>query len=389
MIVFWIAAALLSALAAALVLQRAALLARSSTADPAVEVYQRQLGEIDDLAERGLLAESERRSARAEAGRRLLGAVGEAEAQAASSAAPSRSVRLWVVIGAAAGPLLALGLYLLLGAPGLPDQPFAARLQQWRGVADPSQLTAPQLAAVLQDVVKHRPKDLEGRLLLARAQAASGDLPGAVQTLKSASRLAPGDVDIWAALGEALVEQAQGRETPAAIDAFQRAAALDPQAAGPRYHLGRAKIMNGDLNGGLADWRALLALLPGADQKQALQQRIDASQKAGRLVEAPPEAQQAQTQPPAAGPTPDQLQAAEQAQAGASAASQRAFIQSMVDAMAARLKANPRDPQGWALLIHSYGVLGENDKQAQARAQARALFKGDATALKAIDGAAP
>jgi cytochrome c-type biogenesis protein CcmH len=390
MIVFWIAAALLSALAAALVLHRAALLARRPAADPTVEVYRRQLGEIDDLADRGLLAEGERRLARAEAARRLLGAADEAQARAREPAV-SRPVRLWVLAVAVAGPLLALGLYAALGSPGLPDQPFAARLAQWRAVADPSQLTAPQLVAVLQDVVKRRPADVEGRLLLARTQAVAGDLPGAVQSLKTASRIAPGDADVWAALGEALVEQGQGNETPAAVDAFHKALAIDPQAAAPRYHLGRAKLMTGDLNGGLADWRALVPLLSSAEQKQTLQQQIDETQKAGRLVESQPAPQpaqaQAEAQPAAAGPTADQVAAAQQAQAGASPASQRAYIQSMVDAMAAKLRAHPHDAQGWALLIHSYGVLGETDKRAQARAQARALFKGDAAALKAIDEA--
>jgi cytochrome c-type biogenesis protein CcmH len=60
----------------------------------------------------------------------------------------------------------------------------------------------------------------------------------------------------------------------------------------------------------------------------------------------------------------------------------------MVAQMAAKLKADPHNLEGWTLLIRSYAVLGEADKQAQAQAQARALFKGDAAAQKAIDDAA-
>ena len=59
---------------------------------------------------------------------------------------------------------------MVLGSPGAPDQPFAARLKTWRSASDPTQLTAPELAAVLSEVVKSRPGDVEGRLLLARAQ---------------------------------------------------------------------------------------------------------------------------------------------------------------------------------------------------------------------------
>ncbi len=388
MIEFWIAAAVLSAIAAALVLYRAAQLARRPQADPTVNVYRRQLSEIDELADRGLLADSERRSARAEAARRLLTAADEAKAGGAAPSA-SRAVRLWVILAAIAAPLAAGGLYLWRGSPGAPDQPFAERLQAWRAAPDPTQLPPAQVAAVIRDVLKTRPDDEQGRLLLARAQAASGDLPSAVQSLRTATRLAPNDAEAWGTLGEALVEQAQGQETPAAVEAFSKAVALNPQAASARYHLGRAKIMGGDLKGGLDDWRALAALLPSADAVAALQAQIAATQKAGRLVDnLPSQEQQAQAdQAPAAGPSQSQVQAAEQAQAGAAPADRRAFIQSMVEQMAAKLKADPHNLQGWVLLIRSYGVLGESDKQAQAQAQARALFKGDAAAQKAIDSA--
>lgn len=382
---FWIAAALLSALAVALVLLRAAQLARRPLADPTVDVYRRQLSEIDELAERGLLADAERKSARAEAGRRLLTAADEAQAGGAASP-PSKALGLWVIVAAVAAPLAAVGVYMLLGSPGLPDQPFAARLKTWRSAPDPTQLTPPELAAVLSAVVKSRPDDLEGRLLLARAQAAAGDLPSATQTLRTASRAAPNNADVWQMLGEALVEQAQGQETPGAVDAFRKAVALNPADGSAHYNLGRAAIMNGDLNGGLAEWRALEAHLPPGDAAQALQAQIDATQKAGRLVE--PSSGQDQQQAQGAGPSESQVQAAEQAQAGAAPADRRAFIESMVAQMAAKLKADPHNLQGWSLLIRSYGVLGEADKQAQAQAQARALFKGDAAAQKAIDDAA-
>jgi cytochrome c-type biogenesis protein CcmH len=396
MIEFWIAAAVLSALAAALVLYRAARLAGRPDANPTVDVYRRQLSEIDELAERGLLADSERRSARAEAARRLLSAADEAATGALAPKAAGK-MRLIVTVAAIAAPLVAIAIYLVLGSPGASDQPFAERLKVWRGVTDPSQLTAAQMAAVLSDVLKTRPNDVEGHLLLARAQAAAGDMPSAVQTLKTTTRLAPDNADVWAALGEAMVEQGQGQESPGAVAAFSKAVALNPMAVSARYHLGRAKVMNGDLNGGLADWQALAALLPLGEAQDALNDQIQASRKAGRLVDGPSNQDQQQAQ--AAGPTDSQVQAAQQAQAGAPPADRRAFIQSMVDGMAASLKANPGNLQGWTLLIRSYGVLGETDKQADALAKAQAHFKGDPAAQKALsdaltqgaqgDGAAP
>ena len=388
MIVFWIAAAVLSALAAALVIYRGARLARLPAGDPTLDVYRRQLSEIDDLADRGLLADEERRVARAEAARRLLGAA-DASSQAAAPAESGRATRLWVLAGAVVGPLVALGLYMWLGSPGLPDQPFAKRLAEWRSAADPTQLPPAQLAAVLQAVLKDRPNDVQGRFLLARAQAASGNLNAAIDTLKTASRMAPGEAEVWAALGEALSQQAQGQETPDAIHAFKQAVALNPNALSARYNLARARMLGGDVPGGLADMRSLLPLLSTPDQQQALSQQIAASEKAGRLVDSLPDQQQAQTQPSAPGPGPsqDQVQAAEQSQTGAAPADQKAFIQSMVDGLAAKLKASPQDVRSWALLIHSYGVLNEPDKQAAAYAEASKRFKGDSAAMQALDAA--
>ena len=65
MIWLWIAAALVSAGLAALIVHRAARARgrRPAGENPALAVYRRQLAEIDDLADRGLLAEAERRGA--------------------------------------------------------------------------------------------------------------------------------------------------------------------------------------------------------------------------------------------------------------------------------------------------------------------------------------
>src|SRR5687768_9311927 len=114
MIGFWVAAGLLSAAAAVLILHRARAAASATTEDPTLAVYKRQLAEIDDLAARGLLGEAERKSAHAEAGRRLLAAA-DAGAQAWGGV-PRRPLLLAVAVLA---PLLALGLYLAVGAPGV------------------------------------------------------------------------------------------------------------------------------------------------------------------------------------------------------------------------------------------------------------------------------
>jgi cytochrome c-type biogenesis protein CcmH len=114
MIAFWVAAGLLSAAAAILILYRAAqAAARAAPADTTPVFYRRQLAEIGDLADRGLIGEDERRSAEVEAGRRMLSAADQPTET--WSTAPNR---IPILIAAIAAPALALGLYLAVGAPG-------------------------------------------------------------------------------------------------------------------------------------------------------------------------------------------------------------------------------------------------------------------------------
>ncbi|MDR3513229.1 MAG: c-type cytochrome biogenesis protein CcmI [Caulobacteraceae bacterium] len=371
MIVFWISAALVSAAAAALIIHRAARALRTGDGeDPALAVYKRGLSEIDDLADRGLILETERRSAHAEAARRLLAA---ADAPAAPPLA-GRGGRVAIAVVAGLAPLVAIGVYLVVGSPQVPDQPFARRLAEWRK-ADPSTLTPEQMAAVLQLLAQQRPNDPRVFYFLARAQLAAGDGFSAVRNLQRAIDLDPNNAELWTTLAETQMAQAGG-DTPSgdALKAFQRAAQIDPAGAPARYYLARARIAGGDAAGGLAAWRALDHDLPATDpRRQPLEQDIAVVERTHAL----PQAVQA-----------DQGQQAQGQQAqGPSAAGQQAFIRSMVASLAARLKANPDDAAGWARLIRSYAVLGDAPNHAAALAQARALFKDRPNDLRLIEAA--
>jgi cytochrome c-type biogenesis protein CcmH len=60
----------------------------------------------------------------------------------------------------------------------------------------------------------------------------------------------------------------------------------------------------------------------------------------------------------------------------------------MVDGLAAKLKANPDDPQGWTQLVKAYTVLGETDRRDAALAQARQRFASRPDVLTALADAA-
>lgn len=357
MIVFWIAAAAIAAGAAALMAQSAAsALGATARGDPAQDVYLRQLGELDDLAARGLIGEGELQSARAETGRRLLRA-----AQAPAGKPQRTSSPRLITAAAAIPPLLALAGYVLLGAPGYDDQPFARRLASWRA-ADPRTLDAPRMAAILQSMTAQHPNDPVLFRNLAVANLAAGDPADAAQAMRRAVTLAPRDPAMWVALGEALMMQNQNRLDASSTQALNHALRLQPGMPEARYALARGQISGGDLAGGLAAWRAILADLPATDDRRAgLTQEIDTVTRWGGLT------------PPA--------------QAAGSDTGVNSAIRAMVDRLAARLQANPEDPQGWMRLVRAYSVLGDTARRDQALATARARYANRPEVLSGLDQA--
>ena len=268
-----------------------------------------------------------------------------------------------LVIFVVTAPVLALALYFLVGTPGMQDEPFAKRLAQWK-TSSPSSLAPQEIAAVLTSLIKERPHDPEGYRLLAVVDGEAQDPAGAVQALKHAVRLAPGRSDLWEMLGEALVVQSGGEVTDDARQAFLETLKTDPSNMTARFHLARAQILAGDRDSGLSQWKAMLGeMTPDDPRRAALVAAIARAQGAPAL---PP--------PPATGPafSPEQLTA----------------IKGMVANLAAKLKANPDNPDGWVRLVRAYAVLGETAERDAALKAARARYAGRADVMDQLTQAA-
>jgi len=76
------------------------------------------------------------------------------------------------------------------------------------------------------------------------------------------------------------------------------------------------------------------------------------------------------------------------AAAGAPSGDQAAFIRSMVAGLQAKLDASPDDPAGWARLVRSYRVLGDQAAEMKALTRARALFASRPKDLAPIEAEA-
>jgi cytochrome c-type biogenesis protein CcmH len=99
-------------------------------------------------------------------------------------------------------------------------------------------------------------------LLTSDAFARQGQFADAAGLLQQGLKDNPRDLESWLALGLALVGHADGAVTPAALQAFERARAVDPGHPGAEYFLGFAFLQSGEIVAARNTWRGLLERSP-------------------------------------------------------------------------------------------------------------------------------
>ena len=138
----------------------------------------------------------------------------------------------------------------------------------------------------------------------ADAMARQGNFAEAAQFLNGATSANPRDFEAWLALGNVLVEHADGVLTPAALYAYREASALKPTHPAPGYFLGVSLIRQGQFMEARQVWAETLAATPSdAVGRAPLADRL------ARLDELLGMAAAAQAQTPAQPGTPAQPQA--------------------------------------------------------------------------------
>lgn len=260
MLAFWTLTGLAAALAGWLVLGGAR---RAASAEPVVaNTAQAELSELDRLKARGLMDDDAYVAARAEAGRRLLS---ESRVEAAPVVGGrDRTIVLGALVATVAA---ALGLYYVVGKPGLPDQTYERRIDQW--TATPETLDAAQMAAVLTRAVRREPDNRVALTMLGAARFQAEDPIGAAQAFRRALEIDPNDAQSWARLGECLVRANSGVVGGDAEAAFREAVKRDPGQLGARFFLGQAALARGDKVEAHAMWDPLIAALAPADPRRA------------------------------------------------------------------------------------------------------------------------
>jgi cytochrome c-type biogenesis protein CcmH len=234
------------------------------------------------------------------------------------------------------------GAYYYLGTPYLAERTFIKPLDRdYVG----------QVAAVAESMRKH-PQDIRGWVVLGRGYDAVRDPTDAARAyaraIQVAGKTAP--AGLYSLYGVALVQSSGGEVVPEAAAAFERAIAIDPHDIAGRYYLGLMHAQKRETDRALTIWRSLLADAPkNAPWRGEVLNRV-AMLSAGNGV------------------APN--------------------VEAMVSGLAARLKDDPNDAEGWQRLVRAYVVLGRSDKASEALKDARTVLAKNSEALKALDAEA-
>ena len=267
----------------------------------------------------------------------------------------------------------------------------------WRLVYDPgaSEPVAPGASdplAALEADAKANPRDAAGWQRLGFAYFDAGRFADAAGAYGKATEAAPGNAVLWSSLGEALVMASEDNPMPPrALAAFRKAVEIDAKDPRARYFLAVNRDIGGDHKGAIGDWLALLAETPAgapweADLKRTIEQvgKINDIDVASRIA-ATMGKRPAATHPAFGaipGPSQQQLAAAGSIPPG----EQRAMAEGMVAKLEAKLAADPKNVDGWIMLMRSRKTLGQDAAATKALEQAVAANPARKAELEAAAG---
>lgn len=278
------------------------------------------------------------------------------------------------LFGAAALAVVAVGI-------GVSRTRFTESAPAAKAPAAAPQADVDSMISSLEAKLKQNPNDAEQWRMLGWSFFETGRYAESVTAYRRATQLKPGNADYWSSLGEALVLAGSGDVPKDASAAFKKALSLDGKDPRARYFLGVEQDMAGNHRGAIDIWIGLLKDTPAgapweADVRKTIEQvaakeKIDVKAQLAAITPAAP------TGPAAAlngipGPTREQMSAASKLPPGA----QEEMVRGMVDGLAAKLAANPQQPDRWMMLIRSRMMLGQGREAAQALQQAIAANPG-------------
>jgi cytochrome c-type biogenesis protein CcmH len=248
--------------------------------------------------------------------------------------------------------------------------------------------SAEEVIPQLQERLRQNPDDDEAWFTLGLTYREQRRVREAEQAFRRAMELRPQNADYTGYLAESLFILSEGNPPPEAERLFRRVLELRPGHPQARYYLATLRDIRGDHRGAIDDLVALLREAPPGTpwepQVREAATRIAAANRidlAGRLPAAPPQAVATAAIP---GPTREQMEAAR----SIPPSQQQEMVKGMVDRLAARLRDEPRNADGWIMLMRSRMTLNEPQRAAEALRSGVAAFANDPAAQQRLRAAA-
>lgn len=298
-----------------------------------VAIYRDQLDALDADLARGLVSKQEHESARDELQLRMLDDVPdlpqEAPAIEKRPTVTAALVALTVVVGA-------FGVYRWLGSPAAIDPASTQHAQQQQVL---------KMVETLAQKLESNPDNPRGWAMLARSYKVMGRLDDAMRAYGRTGDLLETDPDLMADYADLLAVRAGDSLEGPPMVLVRKALAIDPKHPMSLMLSAAQSYREGQFAKAISFWETLLSTLEP--------QSPDAQQILGYIADAR-----------------TQMGGAE---AAAKAPADNPQVTQMVERLAARLKSNPDDGEGWARLARSYKVLGRMEESEKAYEKAAAV----------------
>lgn len=150
----------------------------------------------------------------------------------------------------AAAPVFGLAGYTLQASPAIPGAPKDAVAETY---TDEWEMVPSRQLLVAGDG-----KSTDPTMITADAFARQGQFEDAAAFYRTIAVRNPQDFEAWLALGNALVEQADGQLTQASVYAYRQANLLRPDSPAPGYFLGLSLVRQGRMMEARGVWREAL-----------------------------------------------------------------------------------------------------------------------------------
>jgi cytochrome c-type biogenesis protein CcmH len=278
----------------------------------------------------------------------------------------------------------AVGVALLRPGDGSAQTTNAAAPAETSGqqAPDPEAMIAQARERLRQD-----PDNDQGWFTLGGLLRGTGQFQAAAQAFRRAMELRPQNADYVAYLAEALLLQSEGNPPPEVERLFRRALELDRASPQARFYLATIRDMRGDHRGAIDELLALLREAPaGAPWEPQVRDAATRIAQANGIdigSRLPPPRQSTATAA-IPGPTREQMEAAR----SIPPSQQNEMVRGMVERLAARLRQNPRDADGWIMLMRSRMTLNQPQEATAALRSGLAAFPNDAAAQQRLRTAA-